>query len=83
MEEINDNESYRQIVKSTSITGGSSIITTLLRIVRTKILALILGPAGMGLIGIFDSITSLISTVSRHGDCYEWSTPDRGGIQYR
>ncbi|OGU55545.1 MAG: hypothetical protein A2V66_07065 [Ignavibacteria bacterium RBG_13_36_8] len=54
-----DKKSYKQILKSTSIMGGSQVITIFLRIIRTKVLAVILGPTGVGLIGIYDSITSL------------------------
>ncbi len=58
-----ENKSYRHILKSTSIMGGSSLINIFLRIVRTKILAVLLGPSGVGLIGIYDSITTGISNV--------------------
>ncbi len=51
--------SYAYILKATSIIGGSSIIGLSLRILRTKCLAVLLGPAGMGLIGIYDSITNM------------------------
>ena len=60
-------ESYTQILKSTGIIGGSSIISLFLRIVRTKFLAVLLGPSGVGLIGIYDSITSLGGTISGMG----------------
>ncbi|OGR30649.1 MAG: hypothetical protein A2X83_00785 [Desulfuromonadales bacterium GWD2_54_10] len=70
MQDYTDNKSiksYKQILKSTFIMGGSSIIVTLLGIVRTKIIALILGPTGVGLTGIYMSITSLVSTISGMG----------------
>lgn len=63
----NSKKSYKQILKSTFIMGGSSIIVTLLGIVRTKIIALILGPSGVGLTGIYMSISSLVSTFSGMG----------------
>lgn len=63
----NPKKSYKHILKSTFIMGGSSIIVTLLGIVRTKVIALILGPSGVGLTGIYMSITSLVSTVSGMG----------------
>lgn len=52
--------SYNQILKSTSIFGGSQIVTILLGIVRTKIVAILLGPAGLGIIGVFQSIIDLM-----------------------
>ncbi len=47
--------------------GGSSVITTIIGIVRTKFLAVILGPYGVGLSGIYQSTNFLISTVSGMG----------------
>jgi len=59
--------SYRGILKSTFIMGASSVITTILGIVRVKAIALILGPSGMGLTGIYMTITSMASAVSGMG----------------
>lgn len=62
-----DNKSYRQILKSTSIMGGSSAITIVLRIIRVKVLAVILGPSGVGLIGMYESITNLGNSIAGMG----------------
>jgi PST family polysaccharide transporter len=59
--------SYGRIMKSTFVMGASSVINILLGIVRNKILALILGPSGMGLTGIYQSVTSMIGSVSGMG----------------
>ncbi len=66
MHEI-DTKSYRQILKSTSIMGGSSVITIFLRIIRTKALAVLLGPTGVGLLGMYDSITGLVINIAGMG----------------
>jgi len=58
---------YRQILMSTFIMGGSSVLVTLLGIVRTKIIALMLGPSGVGLVGIYMNISNLIRTFSGMG----------------
>ncbi len=58
---------FRQILKSTFIMGGSSVIVSLLGMVRTKIIALILGPTGIGLTGIYMTITDLVRTVAGMG----------------
>jgi antigen flippase len=47
--------------------GGSSLIVVLLTMLRTKVLALFLGPAGIGLMGLFSSMTSLVGTVTGLG----------------
>ena len=59
-----ENSSHRQILKSSAIIGGSTVITIALSIVRTKVMAILLGPAGIGLVGILDSIIQLARTVA-------------------
>lgn len=54
---------YKQILKPTFIMGGSSIINSLLAIVRIKFIAIALGPSGVGLIGIYHTTVSLVSTL--------------------
>jgi enterobacterial common antigen flippase len=65
--EKDSRKSYKRILKSTFIMGGSSVINSLLGIVRTKILALLLGPSGIGLTGIYGSITSAMSSLCGMG----------------
>jgi antigen flippase len=59
--------SYGQILKSSIVIGGSSVVTTLAAIVRTKFVAVFLGPAGLGLMGIFSSMTSMVWTFAGLG----------------
>ncbi len=54
--------SYSQILKSTSIFGGSQMLVIIIGIVRAKIIALLLGPAGVGIIGIYQSIVDMLRT---------------------
>lgn len=61
------NKSYAQILKSTSIFGGSQVITILIGIVRNKILAVLLGAVGVGLISIYQSALDMIKSVSSLG----------------
>ena len=59
--------SHRQIFKSTALIGGAQIINMGIGIVRTKALAVLLGPSGMGLAGLYMSATSLIGSVAGLG----------------
>lgn len=59
--------SYRQIFNSTSLIGGSQMISIVLGIVRTKILAVLLGPAGVGTISLYNSITGLAGAFAGMG----------------
>lgn len=60
-------KSYGQIVKSSVLIGGSSVLNIAFGIVRTKVMAVLLGPSGYGLLGIYDSICSLTRTVAGMG----------------
>jgi O-antigen/teichoic acid export membrane protein len=59
--------SYRQILRSTSIIGGASVINILFSLLRTKVAAVLLGPAGIGLIGLFQNLMSTAASVSALG----------------
>lgn len=59
--------SHGEALKSTSIMGGSMAVGMLIRMVRTKVIALVLGPAGIGLEAIFDSVLSLIKIATIQG----------------
>lgn len=59
--------SYGQIFKSTAFTGGASAINIVLGIVRTKAMAVLLGPSGVGLMGMYMAITGLASTLAGMG----------------
>jgi len=61
------NRSYGQILKSSALIGGASVLNIGIGIVRTKAMALILGPAGIGLLGLFTSIFELARSVAVMG----------------
>ena len=62
-----EGKSYRQILRSTSIIGGASVINILVGLVRIKVAAVLLGPAGVGLIGLFTSLAGTASAVAGLG----------------
>jgi antigen flippase len=59
--------SYRSIFKSTFLVGGAQVINILISLIKNKVLAMILGPAGIGVMGVFTSITTLVSSISNLG----------------
>ena len=63
---VSDN-SYGQILKSSAMIGGSSILNIGIGIVRTKFMAIFLGPAGFGLMGLFGSISDLAVSIAGIG----------------
>lgn len=63
----NENSSHKQILKATGIVGGAQIIQILIRIIRTKIIAVLLGPAGVGIAGLYYSTLELVRSASGLG----------------
>lgn len=61
------NASYRQILRSTSIIGGASVFNILVGLARTKAAAILLGPSGVGLISLFQSLMTTASSVAGLG----------------
>lgn len=59
--------SYRRILKSSSIIGGASVANILIGLVRTKVLAVLLGPTGVGLVGLYRSLMTTGATVATMG----------------
>lgn len=57
------NAEKRQIFRSTTIIGGATAGALLIGLVRNKALALMLGPAGIGLIGTLTALMSLGTAV--------------------
>ena len=65
--ETKRSSSYWQILSSSLLIGGSSLVTACVSIVRNKIVAVFLGPAGVGLMGVLGSMTSLVWTLAAMG----------------
>lgn len=64
---MTDAKSYRQILQSSYIIGGASVLNILVGLARTKAAAILLGPSGVGLIGIFQSLLATASSVAGLG----------------
>ena len=58
---------YSHILKYTGLFGGVQGLTILISLVRTKLVALILGPQGMGLLSLFNQTVSLLSNATNLG----------------
>lgn len=54
-------------MKGTSIFGGVQLFNILIGIIKSKIIAVLLGPAGMGIAGLFTSTTGLVSGLTNFG----------------
>jgi PST family polysaccharide transporter len=58
---------YRSVLRSTSLIGGASAINIAIGMVRTKVVAVLIGPAGVGLVGLYTQLVALVSNVSGMG----------------
>jgi PST family polysaccharide transporter len=59
--------SHRQILRSSAIVGSASVINVAIGIVKVKVLAVLLGPAGVGLMGLYQNIVGVASTFAGCG----------------
>ena len=59
--------SYRQIFKATSLFGGVQLLNISIGIVRVKIVAVLLGTTGVGIIGLLNSPLQVIATITGLG----------------
>ncbi len=57
----------KDLVKVFSLTGVSTVVKLLTGIIRTKVVALLLGPAGVALIGQMNDVVMMFSTISNGG----------------
>lgn len=59
--------SYTHILKYTGLFGGVQGLNILIGLVRNKLVALLLGPVGMGLVALFTSVTNFMSQATNLG----------------
>jgi O-antigen/teichoic acid export membrane protein len=64
---IEQQSSYRQIMKATSIFGGVQVFNIIIGIIRSKFIAVLLGTVGIGITGLYTSATSLIQGFTAMG----------------
>lgn len=63
-----DNQgNYRSIFKATAILGSVQLFNIIIGIIRNKAVSLLLGPAGMGIVGLLTSAISLVNGFSNCG----------------
>src|SRR5437763_11281705 len=59
--------SYGEILRSSALIGGASALTVVIGMVRVKAMAVLLGPAGVGLLGLYTTIADLTRSVAAMG----------------
>lgn len=64
---INSTNSYQQILRSSSIIGGAAVINIVVGLLRSKVAALLLGPVGVGLIGLVQNLMTTAASAAALG----------------
>lgn len=65
---MNDSKSsYRHILKATSLFGGVQVFSVLISIAKSKVAAIFIGPAGIGVLGLLNSTLDLIIGFTKLG----------------
>lgn len=59
--------SFKDSLKATTLFGGVQIYNILIQIIRSKFIAVLLGPSGMGVYNLYSSTINTISTISGMG----------------
>ena len=67
IEEKVEQKSYRGIFKATSLFGGVQVYQILIEIIKSKFIAVLLGPLGVGVQGLYQSGISLIQQLTSFG----------------
>ncbi len=65
--QTDSDSTYDHVLKYTGLFGGVQGLTILMGIVRNKLVALLLGPAGTGLISIFNTMAQLVHQSTNMG----------------
>lgn len=66
-EKTTEQTGYRQIMKATSIFGGVQVFIIIISIIRSKFIAVLLGPLGMGIAGLLTATLTMISGMTNFG----------------
>lgn len=64
---IENRRSYRAIFSTTSMFGLVQVTGTLFSIIKTKFTALLIGPEGMGIIGLLQTVLNLVGGLTNFG----------------
>tara|TARA_B100000902_G_C27290235_1_gene906702 strand:+ start:647 stop:2146 length:1500 start_codon:yes stop_codon:yes gene_type:complete len=65
---VNDNQqSYRKVLNATSLFGGVQVINIIISLIRSKVIALLIGPFGMGISNLLLTTMELINGLTNLG----------------
>ena len=62
-----ESTNYKGIFKATTLLGSVQLFNIIISVVRNKVVSILLGPAGMGIVGVLQSTVSAINSISNCG----------------
>ena len=67
MSQPSDNNLYRVITQAAAIFGGVQVVSILCSVIRTKVIAVLLGSVGIGIIGLYNNAIETITALTGLG----------------
>jgi O-antigen/teichoic acid export membrane protein len=64
---VSGQSSYRTILRASSIIGGAQVINIAIGLIKMKAAAVLLGPTGVGLVGLYTNLMQTTATVTSLG----------------
>ena len=58
---------FARILRSSALMGGAQAVTLAMAFLRSKLIAVLIGPSGIGLMGVFNAFNANLSTVAGWG----------------
>lgn len=63
----NNNSTYKESLKATSLFGGVQVVSIIVSIIKSKLVAILIGPFGLGVVGLLQSTTTLVASLTGLG----------------
>lgn len=67
IEDSKETSSYRSIFKATSLFGGVQVYQIIIGVIKSKFIAVLLGPLGVGILGLYQSALQFIQSLTSMG----------------
>lgn len=64
---MEDKKSYNSIFKSSTLFGGVQIIQVVIQLLRSKMVAILLGPSGIGILGLLNNTLNFVGSITNFG----------------
>ena len=64
---MNEDNTYRTIIRTSSIMAAASVLNVVVGLLRAKVVAVLLGPAGVGLVGLYHNVLQVGGSIAGLG----------------